>query len=62
MERDGRTEAGIRHELGEEREQLVDAIADLRAAVAAKRASVAIVGGALAAATAVAVARRLTRR
>jgi hypothetical protein len=62
MELDGRTEAEIRHELGEEREQLVAAVADLRAAVAAKRAYVAVVGGALAAATAIAVVRRLTRR
>lgn len=62
MGSDERTEAEIRHELGEEREQLVAALGDLRAAVAAKRASVAIVGGVLAAATAIAVARRLTRR
>jgi len=57
-----RTEEDIRREITSEREQLVDALADLRAAVDAKRRPAAILGGAVAAALTAAVVVKVVRR
>ncbi len=63
MPGDRRTIEEIRREITTEREQLVDALADLRKGIAAKSRLAAVVGAALAvglaAAAAVTVARRL---
>ena len=63
MPGDRRTVEEIRREIATEREQLVDALADLREGIAAKCRLAAVVGAALAvglaAATAVTVVRRL---
>jgi hypothetical protein len=57
-----RTEEEIRREIAGEREQLVDALADLRAGVAAKRRAAAVVGGALLTGLAALAVRRIARR
>ncbi|GIU94494.1 MAG: hypothetical protein KatS3mg012_0951 [Gaiellaceae bacterium] len=62
MASETRNEAEIRAELTAEREQLVGALADLRASVAAKRQPAAVVGGVAAAATALVVLRGIARR
>ena len=66
MSGERRTEEEIRREIVGEREQLAEALADLRAGIDAKRRPAAVLGGvlatALAAALAVTVARRLTGR
>ena len=57
-----RSEEELRREIAGEREQLADALADLREGVDAKRRPAAVVGGALAAAGAALAARRIVRR
>jgi hypothetical protein len=63
---DRRTVEEIRREITTEREQLVNALADLREGIAAKSRLAAVVGAALAvglaAAAAVTVVRRLKRK
>ena len=62
MPDDRRTEQEIRSEIAAEREQLVGAIADLRAGIGAKRTSAAIVGAVLAAGLTAAAAFKVVRR
>ncbi len=62
MAGDRRTEAEIRGEIASEREHLADALADLRASIAAKRRPAAVVVGVLAAAIVAVVALRVVRR
>ena len=62
MPDDRRTEQEIRLEIAAEREQLVGAVADLRAGIDAKRRSAAIVGAVLAAGVTAAVALKIARR
>jgi hypothetical protein len=59
---DHRTEEEIRREITTEREQLADALADLREGIDAKRRPAVVVGGVLAAALAAAVAIKVVRR
>jgi hypothetical protein len=59
---DHRTEEEIRREITTEREQLADALADLREGIDAKRRPAVVVGGVLAAALAAAVAIKIVRR
>jgi hypothetical protein len=56
-----RTEEEIRHELAAERQQLADALADLREGIAAKRRPAVLALAVLAAVLAVAVAVRVLR-
>ncbi len=62
MPSDGRTDVEIRREIAAEREQLADALTDLRASVAAKRRPAAVVVGVLVAGIAAVVALRVARR
>ncbi len=62
MSGDRRTEEEIRREITTEREQLADALADLREGIDAKRRPAAVVGGALAAGLAAAAAVTVVRR
>ena len=62
MPAEKRTEEDIRREIAGEREELVSAIADLRAGVAAKRKSATVVGGAVATGLAALLASRIVRR
>jgi hypothetical protein len=57
-----RTEEDIRREIAGEREQLLDAVADLRNGLAAKRRTATLAGGALVASIAAAAALRVARR
>jgi hypothetical protein len=57
-----RTEQEIRHELTTEREQLADALADLRKDIDAKRRPAAVVAGALGAALAAVATVKVLRR
>jgi hypothetical protein len=59
---DRRTEEEIRSEIATEREQLAEALADLRGSMKAKRRPAAVVGGALAAGLAAAAVLRVARR
>ncbi len=61
MSGEKRDDEAIRREIAAEREQLVEALADLRAGVAAKRRPATIVGAALAALLVTAVAARIFR-
>ena len=65
MPDDRRTELEIRSEIALERERLVEAVADLRAGIGAKRRSAtiaaAVLAAGLAARTALKVVRRLSR-
>ena len=60
MSGEARTDEAIRREIATEREQLIDALADLRAGIARKRRPAVIVGGALAAVVVAGIVRRLT--
>ena len=62
MPAEKRTEEDIRREIAGERDELVSAIADLRASVAAKRKSATVVGGAMATGLAALLASRIVRR
>lgn len=62
MPGDRRTEKEIRREITTEREQLAEALADLREGIGEKRRLAAVVGGALAAGLAVAAAVTVVRR
>jgi hypothetical protein len=57
-----RTEADIRQEITTERQELVDALADLRKDIDAKRRPAAIVGGAVAAGLATLAVAKVFRR
>lgn len=59
---DERTDADIRLEISAEREQLVDALADLRQGIAAKRRLAATVGALAVAAFATATSVKIARR
>ena len=62
MPGDRRTEAEIRREIAAEREQLADALADLRAGTGDKRRLAALAAGPLAAGLGLAALRRAVRR
>ena len=62
MPADRRTEQEIRREISVEREQLVGAIADLRAGISAKRRSAAVVSAMVAAGLAARAALEVARR
>jgi hypothetical protein len=59
---DHRTEEEIRREITAEREQLADALADLREGIDAKRKPVTVISSVLAAALAAAMAIKVVRR
>lgn len=61
MPADGRSEAQIRAEIAAEREQLAEALADLRQGLSGKRRIAALAGGAAATGLATAVALKLIR-
>lgn len=62
MADDRRSDSDIRRDITAEREQLADAVTDLRDSVAAKRKPAAMIGGAVAAGLAAVAATRLVRR
>ena len=62
MPGDRRPEEEIRREITTEREQLADALADLRKSIDAKRRPAAVAGGALAAALVTVAAVKALRR
>ena len=62
MPAERRTEADIRQEITTERQELVDALADLRKDINAKRRPAAIVGGAVAAGLATLAVAKVFRR
>lgn len=62
MATDKRTDEQIRTEIAAERQELVDALGDLRAGIAGKRRTATAVVGALAAAAATVTAVKLGRR
>ncbi len=62
MPGDRRSEEEIRREIAAEREQLADALADLREGIDGKRRLATVVGGALAAGLGAVVAAKLVRR
>ena len=61
-DKDRRVDADIRREIAGEREQLVNALADLRAAIDGKRRVAAVTGGAVATGVATAVVLKIARR
>lgn len=62
MPSDGRTEEEIRREIASEREQLAEALADLRVGLGAKRRVAAAVAGTVAVGLAALTGLRLVRR
>lgn len=62
MAGDDRTDTEIRREITSEREQLADALGDLREGVAAKRGLATVVGGVAAAGLAAATVLKVVRR